>query len=442
MHLRSFVSGIGTNATAVYTDPVTGKVTARFNGKVVELDIDELRYFQLVHGTDLSLPLEYRSVAGPKDVLDNPKANFMLFSATIEKNLQRLYETNWNTKVLGKVAELPANINFRVFGSKDTPFDFVKTSLAKERADHRYMAFNEAELKKQGEKHGDEIRKYKERHGIPATEEAFVIDTHDTQLNGFTKKWIQGIRAEQKSLVFAFLPDTDALNAMKNKLIKEGVAKAENISIIYSDAQYEKSIGNPKEVEERMNIAALDQGKAEVFLIDASYVIRGLDMNFKGDRAKYHEILDRLAFAGYRHFSMGFFGAQNLTEMQVIQGIGRLATRRILPGAAKDIMISADIQTAQVENAFLKLTNSPEFKELLGKMNAKSWNDLNDKVNQLPPQNQDRIKYEGMIASALREQWAEVSEQKLHSSGMIHETSSPQQRYPGMAVLMSGRQNH
>jgi hypothetical protein len=105
-------------------------------------------------------------------------------------------------------------------------------------------------------------------------------------------------------------------------------------------------------------------------------------------------------------------------------------------------MISADIQTAQVENAFLKLTNSPEFKELLGKMNAKSWNDLNDKVNQLPPQNQDRIKYEGMIASALREQWAEVSEQKLHSSGMIHETSSPQQRYPGMAVLMSGRQNH
>jgi hypothetical protein len=409
--MRNQLFGFYEDPTAVYVNPRTGRVSARFNGQVMEMDIRTLRFWELQKGTDFTMPFRHLAVGGATDLIANKKANFFLFSATIEGKARKILEEQ-GVRVLGEVAVPPdlkaADVKM-VAGDADS-FSALKSALA--HRDAAAVAVSRSELRASG--HEKEVNEYLESIGVPLKEDGFVVNLRDPQaarLSPAARRWIE-TRPNQKELVNLFCSDTDAINERYREVVGAGLLKPEEIAIIYSDVQYEMANGDAAQIKRRMNLDGLNAGKVKLLIIDSDYVIRGIDLNFKGvrDGFKHGD------FAGYNHVSILFEGVDKNTWMQLVQGVGRTASRRVLPNVRRSVTITSVIKIAEREPAFLAMKADPSFQKMLKDSGSADWAELNAYVAESHDAGLQKS-YNDLVKKHMRDQWEAVSAQKLQASG-------------------------
>ncbi|MFI5350715.1 MAG: hypothetical protein ACHQ2Z_14305, partial [Elusimicrobiota bacterium] len=425
-------AGFFEDPTGVYNNPRNGEVFTRFNGQIIpNMDIRTRRFWELKAGADITLPYEHLEVGGAEDLIKNPKANFFLFSATIEGNAKKIL-AEAGVPVLGEVVKPKETPVIHLTASDAENVAIVHDAVLRENTRNGFVTVNRSEVPGHL---AAEIDAYNAARGIGPKEKSFSVNAEDPALAG-AKSWLLDYNVKnQKGLVTAFCSDTNALMKERGELIARGDAKPDEIAMIFSDVQYEKANGDAKKVEAEMNLGALSTGKAKILLIDSSYVIRGIDLNFKGARDDFDLHDPEHSFAGYNHVSMLFFGVQKNTEMQIIQGAGRTSPRRALPGVERNYVISADIQTAQSEEAFRGMLSDPVFLGLLKETGTADWTALNAKVRASGDAALAK-RYDALVEKYLMEkQWADVSAQKLSASGFSR-TAAPTGRFPGVEAVV------
>ena len=433
--LMNQFAGFFEDPTGVYNNPRNGEVFTRFNGQIIpNMDIRTRRFWELKAGADITLPYEHLEVGGAEDLIKNPKANFFLFSATIEGNAKKIL-AEAGVPVLGEVVKPQEKAVIHLTASDAENFALVQDAVLRENTRGGDVTVNRSEIPKS---FVSEIDAYMAKKGI-SPQKVFAVNAKSAEavksLSAEARSWLLEYNPKnQKGLVTAFCSDTNALMEMRGKLIAAGT-KPNEIAMIFSDVQYEKANGDAKKVETEMNLGALNTGKAKILLIDSSYVIRGIDLNFKGARDDFDLKDPEHSFAGYNHVSMLFFGVQKNTEMQIIQGAGRTSPRRALPGVERDYTISADIQTAQSEEAFRGMLKDVDFQGLLKETATADWTALNAKVRASGDAALAK-RYDALVESYLTgKQWADVSAQKLSASGFSR-TAAPTGRFPGVEAVV------
>lgn len=415
----------------VYHNQRNGEVFTRFNGQVIpNMDIPTRRYWELRHGADLTLPYEHLAVGGAEDLIRNRKANYFLFSATVEDTASKVLAKE-GVRVSGSVVIPEEKPVYRLAASAADNHVLVRRAIDAENpaTGGRYVAVNRSLVASEaGQK---EVSAYLESKGLDARAAAFAAEIKELQasrlLSAETKRSLLS-QKNQKGLVSVACSDTEAVMEMRGKLIAGGL-KPEEIAMVFSDVQYEKANGDAKKVASEMNLEALGSGRAKVLLIDSSYVLRGLDLKFKGERRDFQAE----SFAGYNHVTMLLFGVQKNTAMQVIQFVGRTAPRRMLPGVKRDYVISADIQTARSENALRLMQGDAEYRALLKASGASDWAGLNAHI-QASSDKALSERYDALIEKHLRLQWDDVSKQKMSASG-FGKTAPPDGRFPVVEAL-------
>ena len=433
--LMNQFAGFFEDPTGVYNNPRNGEVFTRFNGQIIpNMDIRTRRFWELKAGADITLPYEHLEVGGAEDLIKNPKANFFLFSATIEGNAKKIL-AEAGVPVLGEVVKPQEKAVVHLTASDAENFALVQDAVLRENTRNGDVTVNRSEIPKG---FVSEIDAYMTKKGI-SPQKVFALNAKSAEaaksLSAGARSWLLDYNPKnQKGLVTAFCSDTNALMEMRGKLIADGT-KPDEIAMIFSDVQYEKANGDAKKVETEMNLGALNTGKAKILLIDSSYVIRGIDLNFKGARDDFDLKDPEHSFAGYNHVSMLFFGVQKNTEMQIIQGAGRTSPRRALPGVERDYTISADIQTAQSEEAFRGMLKDVDFQGLLKETATADWTALNAKVRASGDAALAK-RYDALVEKYLTsKQWADVSAQKLSASGFSR-TAAPTGRFPGVEAVV------
>ncbi len=430
--------GFFESPTAVYSNPRNGGVFTRFNGQIIpNMDIPTRRYWEVNHGADLTLPYAHEAVASGRDITHNPRANFFFFSATIEKPQQLSIEPG--VRVSGKPVPLNETPIFHPVMDFGQKADMVLSAIHRENQPGDYVTVPRSEIPRV--LRGPIDAYLLARDISPTKNDAYVLNLRelDPGTSAALMKYLQrrewqGKGISQKGLVSVFCSDTKAVMEMRANLIANGLNPKE-ITMIYSDVEYEKANGDAKKVEEMMNKGALDSGRTKVLLIDSSYVIRGIDMNFKGARDGFLAGHPELGFAGYNHNSMLFFGADQNTYMQIVQGAGRTSPRRALPGMTRDFTISVDVPSAKLEPVFAGMQRSDAFKSLLADAGgAHSWEELNSALasGRYPAA---AARYQKMLGLTMETQWDVVTQRKMTASGFSEQAAPAGSFREGRAIF-------
>jgi len=105
----------------------------------------------------------------------------------------------------------------------------------------------------------------------------------------------------------------------------------------------------------------LNTGKVKVLILDTRVGGRGLDLNFKGERTS----TAKTAFRGYTKFEMFVLGPQEMSQVHMVQAMGRIDTGRTLKGAPREFTLLMDIEAAAPESIFASMfEKDPFFAEL------------------------------------------------------------------------------
>ena len=251
--------------------------------------------------------------------------------------------------------------------------------------------------------------------------------------------WLRELRANQKDtgLVVLSVSDTRMLKTVRQYLIRTQGIKAEEISMVFSDAEYLRNNVPDAEAAKQMNLEALNDGLARFLILDTRVGGRGLDLNFKGQGKS----LDPKAFRGYTNFEMLLIEPHKMSQVHLLQSEGRIDLGRIHPAAGRDFSLVLDIKAVQGERIFLDMVQSdPVFEQLRGdpafqryaaqrKLVKPDWLSYHEFVRENP---QWAARYQAAVKGNLEKIQSEVELNQLRGSSVETDAPITPGKFPGV----------
>ncbi|OGR49169.1 MAG: hypothetical protein A2X40_05940 [Elusimicrobia bacterium GWC2_65_9] len=406
--------GFYEDPAGIRLDGRTKHINVVHNGQWFEsMDNETRRFWELEYGVDLTLPYTNQAISTIKDVTTDKKARFISFSGTAGEKLRDHFEKN-KIKIVGVGSKPPDVVELDVVTGGESRFKRIGQALAnmnssrgevlvrsldsapegvreaveskiggplKEPAMLKLADFAEPKLSEarewltglrrtQGDADHVVLRRadavpaglkpavdaYLAASKLAGKEDA-VVRISEVQSDA-AQAWLRELRANQKDtgLVVLSVSDTRVLKTVREHLLRGGL-KPDEISMVFSDAEYLRNNVPEAEVAKQMNLGALDQGKARVLILDTRVGGRGLDLNFKGERGN----LDPKAFRGYTDFEMLLVDPQKMSSVHLLQAEGRIDVGRVLPAASREFSLVMDVKSVQGERIFREMVKTDPF---------------------------------------------------------------------------------
>ncbi|MEK7381702.1 MAG: hypothetical protein AAB262_00260, partial [Elusimicrobiota bacterium] len=484
--LRQF-HGFFEDPAGIRLDGRTKRINVVHNGQWFEaMDNEGRRFWELEYGVDLTLPYTHQSISTIRDVTTDKKARFYSFSGTAGTKLREHFETN-KIMTVGAGSKAPEVVELDAVTGGGSIFKRVHQALANSNAgrgevvvrslDNAPESVRKAVLEKLGGplreavvlKLGDfegpkraEAREWlaslrrvqgdadhvvvrPNLDAMPADVKP-AIDAYLTAIkalgkdnavvrisevkSGAAQAWLRDLRGNQKEtgLVVLSVSDTHMLKTVRQHLLRTQGIKAEEISMVFSDAEYLRNNVPDANVKKQMNLEALNNGSARFLILDSRVGGRGLDLNFKGEGKS----LDPKAFRGYTNFEMLLIEPNKMSQVHLLQSQGRVDLGRIHAGAGRDFALVLDIKAVKGERIFTEMVKSDPFFEQLRsdpafqkyaaarKLVKLDWLTFHEFVRENP---QHAAKYQQAVKGSLEKIQSEVEINQLRSSSV--ETDAP-----------------
>ena len=378
--LFNLARGYTDNPGAIRVDNITGKVNVVHNGQWFEsMDTPTRRFWELEYGTDLTLPYEHKTIVTMRDfVSDNRNVRFVGFSGTAGKEFQSFIGAS-DVRIVGVGST----------GAKDVPLKLFKSPSGK----------------------------YQEIGGAMRD-----VRAHDaTQVAA-------GKQAD--GLLVLSLADSRSVKLARRYLISSGLAKPEEIAMVFSDAELLRLNRPEANVARQINLEALNTGKVKILMLDTRVGGRGLDLNFKGIRNNPSPA----DFRGYNRFEMVIVDPHLASEAHFIQAQGRIDLGRIPKGAQRNFRMVMDLPAAEREPVFgrmmreeplmRQLKTYPEVMRLTQEMGRLSpdWGVVHAYIEKLEAQGLQpelTARYRQTVRRYLDLQQLEIEKSQLRSASVL-----------------------
>ncbi|MFA5140330.1 MAG: hypothetical protein WC728_13950 [Elusimicrobiota bacterium] len=378
--LFNLARGYTDNPGTIRVDNITGKVNVVHNGQWFEsMDTPTRRFWELEYGTDLTLPYEHKTIVTMRDfVSDNRNVRFVGFSGTAGKEFQGFIGGS-DVRIVGVGST----------GAKDVPLKLFKSASGK----------------------------YQEIGGAMRE-----VRAHDLA-NVAAGKQADG-------LLVLSLADSRAVKLARHYLISSGLAKPDEIAMVFSDAELLRLNRPEANVARQMNLDALNTGKVKILMLDTRVGGRGLDLNFKGIRHNPSPA----DFRGYNRFEMVIVDPQLASEAHFIQAQGRIDLGRIPKGAERNFRMVMDLASAEREPIFGRMMREeplmrqmktyPEVMRLTEEMGRLSpdWGVIHRYVENLEAQGLQpelTARYRQTVRRYLDLQQLEIEKSQLRSASVL-----------------------
>jgi hypothetical protein len=357
--LVNMIQGFHDNPAGVRVDNKTNKFNVVHNGQWFEsMDNASRRWWELEYGTDLTLPYTHNSMSTIKDVTTNKKAYFISLSGTSGRMFEAHLRAN-KISLVGEGSAMPKGVVLEVVSSPAERLTRVSKALENvEALSKDQVVLRSTDVPPDAAK--AQFEAFVKAKGLKLSNPQVVKLSEVPE--GAARTWLQGIRDTQKNtaLIVLSVSDTRALRAVERHLKKGGI-KQDEIAKVFADTEYLR-LNDPKaDVIAQMNIEGLNTGKVKVLILDTRVGGRGLDLNFKGERNS----TSPSAFRGYSNFEMLVLGPEEMSQVHMIQAMGRIDTGRTLSGAPRRFSLLMDVHTAKIETVFKEMfERDPFFMEI------------------------------------------------------------------------------
>ncbi len=358
--IQNLVHGYHANPAGVRFDGPSGKLNVVHNGQRFEsMDNASRRWWELEYGADLTLPYTHQAISTIKDVTTFKSGRFFSVSGTsgalfkehmVKEAGARISGVGSKTPEEGvvlKVVSGPGEQLSAIRSARNSGLDSSKDHVVLHAADMEGLS---AGVKKAINDHLKEKNLQLDKNP--------VIKISDIGLSA-AKAQLKKLRAKQKQdghLLVLGVSDTRALRTTLKYLKHIGIAD-EEIAKVFSDSEYLRTNTPKAKVAKQMNLEALNSGKVKVLVLDWSVGGRGLDLNFKGDRAN----LSAEAFRGYTTIDMLALNPQAISDVHFLQIAGRISKGRILPGTQRSFSTVMNAQTIQSDPLFRRMVAADPF---------------------------------------------------------------------------------
>ena len=363
----NLVQGYHENPAGVRLDGRSNKFNVVHNGQWFEsMDNATRRWWELEYGVDLTLPYTHQAIATIKDVTTFKGARFISLSGTAGEKFEA-HMREAGVRIAGKGSVMPGfeiasetpkmdvvngpssrftrireALESVTLGSKDRvvirPTDMKNAPLTAKNALTEFMAGNKMNARD------------------PAVIDITRVESPEAQA------WLRELRATQKDtgLVVLSVSDTRVLKVVLDYLKRSGI-KADEIAKVFSDSEYLRLNVPEARVADQMNLEALNSGKVKVLILDTRVGGRGLDLNFKGDRA--NPAPD--AFRGYTNMEMLVIDPESMSQVHLLQAMGRIDKGRVLSGVDREFSLVMDVGSVKTDVLFRRMFfEDPFFTEM------------------------------------------------------------------------------
>ncbi|MBI3289408.1 MAG: hypothetical protein HYZ74_07820, partial [Elusimicrobia bacterium] len=450
----NMVDGYHENPAGVRLDNRVDKFNVVHNGQWFEsMDNPTRRWWELEYGVDLTLPYSHQSISTIKDVTTFKKARFISLSGTSGPKFEA-HMKEQNIPVVGKGSAMPDNVELGLVSGAAKRFTGelreALDKLPKESLD--CVPLRETDIAHVSEGVKNSIFGYLKSQGLSLKNDPVVeiskVESPEAQA------WLRQLRSTQgnSSLVSLSVSDTRVLRVIKNYLKSLGY-KSDEIAMIFSDTEYLRLNVPEANVADQMNLDGLRTGKVKVLILDTRVGGRGIDLNYKGDRG--NPAPD--AFRGYTNMKMLVIDPQEMSQVHLLQAMGRIDKGRVLPGTRREFSLVMDVKSVQNDGLFRRVfSEDPFFVEMRKDPNVQKFarvrgateltlSMVHDYVMMRESQATKREagdgeglllaeRYRRVMKDALERRQSEVESDQLRSSSVLQDRPSAG-KHPGLQLL-------
>ncbi len=454
----NLVQGYHENPAGVRLDGRNNKFNVVHNGQWFEsMDNATRRWWELEYGVDLTMPYSHQSISTIKDVTTFKGSRFISLSGTAGRQFEK-HMREAGVRLIGKGSEMPGAVHMDVVGGASMKFTRIGEARVETSAvSKELVVFKPTDLAP--------LREIAAKGGADATNAAAVIKAVEAHLAAAKLKgggvieigkvesaeaqaWLRTIRATQgdTGLVGLVISDTRMLKTVLKYLERKGATK-EEITMVFSDSEYLRLNVPEANVGKQMNLDGLNTGKTKYLILDARVGGRGLDLNYKGDRG--NPAPD--AFRGYTNIKMLVIDPQSMSQVHLLQAMGRIDKGRVLSGAQRDFSLVMEVGALKhdaffrnmffEEPLFMELRRDPAVQRFAREkgMSEITLPLLHEYVMFREAQGGEGIllaeRYRKVMREKLEERQAEVEADQMRSSSVSQERPAVPGKYPGLELI-------
>ncbi|MBI4676850.1 MAG: hypothetical protein HY748_04645 [Elusimicrobia bacterium] len=434
------------NPATVRLDNRAKRINIIHNGQWFDsMDTPTRRFWEIEYGTDLTLPYKHKTVSTIKDIIDNKKARFVLMSGTAGTELRRIMESR-GTRFGGSPSKAPENVGLDLKSQQGEKFVRIRETLETAAGTSKDYVV----VKPQSGKYPEAVKAWLKTAGVGDESQAVVRISQAPTKDG-VRAYLTRIRQDQPgstSLTVLSLSDTRALREVRKYLIKQGLAKPNEIAQVFSDTEWLRENRPQADVLKQMNLDGLNTGEVKILLLDTRVGGRGLDLNFKGDR----ENPDPKAFKGYTNYEMLVIDPHDMSAVHLLQAQGRIDVARVLFKALRNFTLVMDVgslknspifaEMVQKDPVFAELRADPEAQAYAKKQGlALDWPTIHEYLRRpetvkLRPELVAR--YNDAVRKALDAKQLDVELEQLRSSSVGEKSTRFDPKYRGLEYGGSG----
>lgn len=447
--ILSMVQGFKDDPAGVRMDHRTGRFNVVHNGQWFEsMDNASRRWWELEYGADrLTLPYTHNALSTIKDVTTNKRGYFISLSGTAGEKFEKHMKDN-NIAMVGEGSGMPTNVVTQtVHTENDIRVRLGNAEAILGRVTRDQVVLRPTDMADVPADAKAAITEYLAAK-VPKFKDPVTVQISEVK-SAPAQAWLNGIRETQPAntgLIPISVPDMRVLRKVEHYLLKQGV-KREEIAKVFADSEHLRLNVPQANVLKQMNIEGLDSGKVRYLLLDSRVAGRGLDLNFKGDR----QSTAPNAFRGYTKHDMYVVDPQKMSEIQLLQIMGRIDTGRTLAGAPRDFTLLMDIKSAAPETAFrtmfeesaffISLRKDPLFQTYAASHSGKmDWATMHDYIESRARDGSGEGRqllndYSVSVRESLKNRQLEVEANNLRTSSVLTDAPTTVGKLPALEKL-------
>ena len=350
-------------AAGVRMDNRTGKFNVVHNGQWFEsMDNESRRWWELEYGTDLTLPYTHDSISTIKDVTTDKAARFISLSGTAgDKFRDHLKKSE--VRMEGTGSRMPEGVVSDPVGTQSDKVGRIGQGMdAAQVLSRDKVVYNPKKDAPPAEVEAALLAYAKSQNVAKPTEDPYVIDINKAPDSA--RDYLRTLRANQPAdtgLTVLSVSDTRMLKVVLEYLDRRGV-RPEQIAKVFADSEYLRLNVPEANVMKQMNLEGLNNGGVRVLILDTRVGGRGLDLNYKGDRAPDAA---PTAFRGYTNYRMLVIDPHEMSAVHLLQAMGRIDKGRVHANAERGFSLVMDVKTVAEQPLFRNMfENEAFFQEL------------------------------------------------------------------------------